>query len=83
MKITITNYIEAQMSWKNNNYKKDFNNRSRKKQQNRQKQEKKKFTGRAIEVYNGDVNGAIRIQQTDKKHNGEGGEIQLAFGNQS
>ena len=48
------------MSWKNNNYKKDFNNRSRKKQQNRQKQEKKKFTGRAIEVYNGDVNGAIR-----------------------
>ena len=30
-----------------------------------------------------DVNGAIRIQQTDKKHNGEGGEIQLAFGNQS
>ncbi len=30
-----------------------------------------------------DVNGAIRIQQTDKKHNGEGGEIQLAFGDQS
>ena len=30
-----------------------------------------------------DVNGAIRIQQTDKKHNGEGGEMQLAFGNQS
>ena len=30
-----------------------------------------------------DVNGAIRIQQTDKKHKGEGGEIQLAFGDQS
>ena len=48
------------MSWKNNNYKKDFNHKSRKKQQKRQQQERNKFSGRSIEVYNGDVNGAIR-----------------------
>jgi len=47
------------MSWKkNNNYKKDFNHKARKKQ--RQQKEKDKFSGRSIEVYNGDVNGAIR-----------------------
>jgi len=47
------------MSWKNNNnnYKKDFNNKSR---QKRQQKDKKEFSGRSIEVYNGDVNGAIR-----------------------
>lgn len=47
------------MSWKNNNnnYKKDFNNKSR---QKRQQTEKKEFAGRSIDVYNGDVNGAIR-----------------------
>lgn len=46
------------MSWKNNNYKKDFNNKGKKKPF--AKKEKDKFSGRSIEVYNGDVNGAIR-----------------------
>ena len=49
------------MSWRDNNsIKKDFNTRSRKKFDKKKQQETKKFTGRAIEVYNGDVNGAIR-----------------------
>ena len=45
------------MSWKNNNYKKDFN---RGKKKPFVKKEQDKFSGRSIEVYNGDVNGAIR-----------------------
>ena len=48
------------MSWKNNNYKKDFNYKARKKKQFQKDKEKRRFAGRAIEVYNGDVNGAIR-----------------------
>jgi len=45
------------MSWKNNNYKKDFN---KGKKPFAKKKEQDKFSGRSIEVYNGDVNGAIR-----------------------
>tara|TARA_R100000081_G_C4643225_1_gene78884 strand:+ start:57 stop:473 length:417 start_codon:yes stop_codon:yes gene_type:complete len=48
------------MSWKNNsrNIKKDFNYKSKKKFD--KKKQQKKFSGRSIEVYNDDVNGAIR-----------------------
>ena len=48
------------MSWKNNsrNIKKDFNHRNKKKFD--KNKPKNKFTGISIEVYNGDVNGAIR-----------------------
>ena len=48
------------MSWKNNNYKKDFNNKARTKKRHQEDKEKRRFAGRAIEVYNDDVNGAIR-----------------------
>ena len=48
------------MSWKNNNYKKDFNHKARNKKRQHQDKEKRRFAGRDIEVYNGDVNGAIR-----------------------
>jgi len=48
------------MSWKNNNTKKDFNHKARQDKKARDYKEKDKFAGRAIEVYNGDVNGAIR-----------------------
>ena len=40
------------MSWKNNNYKKDFNHKARKKKQFQKDKEKRRFAGRAIEVYN-------------------------------
>mgnify|MGYP000845979578 CR=1 FL=1 len=48
------------MSWKNNNTKKDFNHKARQDKKARDYKEKDKFASRAIEVYNGDVNGAIR-----------------------
>ena len=48
------------MSWKNNNFKKDFNHKARNKKRQHEDKEKRRFAGRDIEVYNGDVNGAIR-----------------------